>query len=152
MMYFFEKIKSALQSLASSRGVPDDELLDDWSLNYRRNADAEFMANALTLSELMRVHRDAIAKGELLTARCALVTAQGIAHNLSSFFYAMKEDMIRAADRGLNRTGNSILDWPPLPQRYEYPPEYGYRDADRVIDFGQEGYRWDVRNKRWTTA
>lgn len=148
-MNVFEEIKETIVSMAKLRGVDDSEIVDKWSIDYSGDADERFIKSMLALSELMRVCRNAEKKGDLMTARCALVEAQGFAHNLSSFFFAIKEDIQRISDGDLNRTSNPALDWPELPERYEYPIDYGYRDPERSVELGGKTYRWIKSAKRW---
>lgn len=142
-----EVMKSALWDFAMTRKVPEAEIHGSWSLDYECHND--FIFQMINLSELMRINGEAIGKGDLLTARCSLVEAQGVAHILSDLFFALKEDILRVADENINRTGDGNLDWPMLPQRCEYPREYGYRDAGMDVRIFGSSYKWNADLNRW---
>lgn len=148
-MKFLENIKQVIAQLANSRGISIGKMQDDWGLDYTRDMDVDFTTDIIELMELMRVHQEAIAKGDLLTARCALVEAQGFAHNISSLFYALKQDLLRAAEDGPNRTGMKNLDWPELPDRFEYSPTYRLREAEKLVSFNGKMYKRDTTCHEW---
>ncbi|MGE8367728.1 hypothetical protein ACU4GI_06220 [Cupriavidus basilensis] len=149
MISIFNKIKESMWNLARSRGVAERMIHEDWSLNYKRDIDLTFASDILTLSELVRIHREAIKNDDLTTARCALIEAQGFAHNLSSLFWSIKEDLLRGSARELNISGNPGLDWPALPERYEYPNEYRYHDPSQLVTMDNDKYKWNADTRCW---
>ncbi|KPC53166.1 DUF6853 family protein [Amantichitinum ursilacus] len=120
----FNEIKISLAELAESRGISTHELNEEWNINYRVNLDEDFERLTALLSNYMRIHRLALKQNDLLAARSALVNARVIAHSLCSFFEDIKDDLILAAQSGLNRTDNRELDWPPLLDKYDFDEKY----------------------------
>ncbi|URF06797.1 hypothetical protein [Cupriavidus campinensis] len=136
-------------NFASARGLSPQKIDDDFNLNYSRDNDQRFTSDVVSLSELMRVYDEAMAEGDLLTARCALVEAQIFAHNLSNFFWDIKEDLVKVASEKIEGIADDRWEWPPLPQRYSYPDRYQFRDEKRVVDIFGSKQVWNESRQQW---
>jgi hypothetical protein len=149
MIKIFGKIRDSLWNFASARGLSPQKIDDDFNLNYSRDNDQRFTSDVVSLSELMRVYDEAMVEGDFLTARCALVEAQIFAHNLSNFFWDIKEDLIKVASEKIEGLADDGWEWPPLPQRYSYPGRYQFRDGKRVVEIFRSKQVWNESQKQW---
>jgi len=114
------RINLIIQNLAKNNGVTledSDGDVFDWSVNWVEGLDESFMKDIHSLHESLDLYEKAIARGDMLAAKAGLLEAGVFAHNLTSFFDAIKDDLKRVI-------ADERFDWPKFPDDYQVPSIY----------------------------
>ncbi len=109
-----------LEQMQNSWNVETEDL--DWKVDYRNDLQQEYMKDIFFLQESIHLHKQAIQKGDLLTARSGLLGAAIAAQNLSGFFDALKEDLDK-----IYLHDTPTFTWPEFPEDYTIPEHYDYK-------------------------
>ncbi|GAB3628185.1 hypothetical protein PTE30175_05341 [Pandoraea terrae] len=125
----FELIKQRLIALAAMHNLTDvdldfyDEERDefDWHINWKRDLNESFGAGIARLQASLDLYDKGLAAGDMLAAQAGLLRAGIYAHNLMSFFDALRHDLSKAVI-------DSRFNWPTFPEGYKIPPHYGYEE------------------------
>ncbi|VVE47502.1 hypothetical protein PTE30175_04388 [Pandoraea terrae] len=92
-----------------------------WKIDWKDDLNESFAADVGYLQNALDLYDKALARGDLLAAQAALLDARGYAHNLMSFFDALRHDLSKAVI-------DPRFKWPAFPEGYKIPPHYGYEE------------------------
>ncbi|GAB3627742.1 hypothetical protein PTE30175_02438 [Pandoraea terrae] len=124
----FNRVGGLLVALAKENGLTSDDLeafdeQDDmeWRLPFWGDLDESFNDDAARLQSALDLYEKALAQGDKLTACAGLIRACGYAHNLMSFFDALRHDLNKASL-------DARFNWPKFPEGYKIPRCYHYEE------------------------
>jgi hypothetical protein len=123
------RIKLLLSELARSHGLTDGDLHEydantddfEWHIDWKLNLTGELKSNMQLLETAINLYDSAIAKGDRLTAKAALIDAGITLQGVTGFFDGLTHDVKKAYS-------DPRFDWPVFPDgNWKIPPEYGVK-------------------------
>lgn len=127
----FTSIQQLIIELAKMQGITLEQMQNswnaetedlDWRVDYENDLQERYARKIFILQESIRLHKQAMKEGDLLTARSGLMRASLAAHNLSSFFDALKEDLEK-----IWLHDSPTFTWPEFPEDYTISEHYDYK-------------------------
>jgi|SRR5476649_264910 len=113
------KIKKAIQTLVELSENKANFSDDDWSIDHQLDLDDSLRDGLAKLQIELNLLMDAVQQKDLITAKCALVTARVISLDLSNFFLNIFEDIEKVG-------WSKELNLPSIPEGYQIPEHYTY--------------------------
>lgn len=113
------KIKNAIQTIASLNEANANFSYEDWSIDYQLDLDKELCGELAKLQIELDLLANALQEKDLVTAKCALVMARLFSLNLSNFFLNIFEDIEKIG-------WSEEFKLPAIPEGYKIPEHYIY--------------------------
>lgn len=120
-------VQTTFMKLAERNSISINELKNsskeegDWSLSYKQSLQQEVAADIQDMLDCFDLHRLAIEKNDLITAKSALVMAAGFARTLQGTFRNIHDECYKVLHH------DSRFTWPSIPEDYKIPDHYNYK-------------------------
>ncbi|MHC5226278.1 hypothetical protein [Ignatzschineria sp. LJL83] len=122
----FEEIKKLIVLVAEWQGVLKEDLIQDWSIDYKIDLNEEFNSIVKDLFQEMKLLTQAREKEDDLTALIAIIGAKVKSQSLMNFFIDIHDDIER-----LMWGDEFVGKWPSIPEEYKIPEDYDYKDTNK---------------------
>lgn len=130
------ELRDGIMQAAQNLGISEQELhndLEKWHMDYKDNLDRDFKYMINKLNENTKLFKQAIQRKDELTAAVALLGISMQSQALAGFFQDIDNDVVRLGwGEGLKEK------WPRIPEDYEVPADYDYKDTFLSYEEGKK--------------
>lgn len=123
-------VQEVFIKLAERQGIPVEELKtgwneeresNEWELNYKHSLQQDVEEDIKGMLQIFELHRAAMEKGDLVTAKGALIHAAVFAQMLSGTFLNIHDECYKVL------RDDERFSWPEIPEDYVVPEHYNYK-------------------------